>query len=87
MAEMIGYSDVRSIRRLESGDSAGNIDKLMELSQALNISTDYLLYGKELQIKDDNKIMGLLKDKTPAEKEFAFKMLETLFAHKGLLVS
>lgn len=86
LAVAVGYSDVRSIRRLEAGDSAGKIDKLMEVSQALNISTDYLLFGK-MQEAEGNEITEFLSNKTLAEKEFAMKMLESIFANKKLLIS
>ncbi|RDY32003.1 helix-turn-helix domain-containing protein [Lachnotalea glycerini] len=84
LAEAVGYTDERSIRRLESGSSSGGIDKLMELSQTLEVSTDYLLFGEEKN-NVNCKITEFLADKSIAEQEFALKMLESLFENKKML--
>ena len=86
LAIAVGYSDSRQIQRIEVGSSTSSIDKLVELAQALDISTDYLLFGKEKHIVD-NKISDFLVDKSQAEQEFAFKMLAAFFENKNLLVS
>lgn len=86
LAIAVGYSDSRQIQRIEVGSSTSSIDKLVELAQALDISTDYLLFGKEKHIVD-NKISDFLVDKSQAEQEFAFKMLSAFFENKNLLVS
>lgn len=48
LSELIGVSD-RQIRRWLSGDSEPNSDKLMDIAQALNTSTDYLLGNTDEQ--------------------------------------
>jgi transcriptional regulator with XRE-family HTH domain len=84
LAEAVGYSDSRQIQRIEAGESAGKVDVVVELSQALNVSMDYLLCGKKDSAS--NKIIELLSDKTPDEQEFAYRMLLSLFSNKDLLV-
>lgn len=48
LSELIGVSD-RQIRRWLSGASEPNSDKLMDIAQALNTSTDYLLGNTDEQ--------------------------------------
>ena len=83
LAEAVGYSDARQIQRIEDGESAGSIDKLVDISQVLHISTDYLLYG---QVSASNpKIADFLSDKTLEEQEFAYRILKTMFDNRELL--
>lgn len=46
LAEMMNVS-IQMVSNLERGNKAIRIDNLMKLSQILNISTDYILTGKE----------------------------------------
>lgn len=50
LAEMMNVS-IQMISNLERGNKAIRIDNLINLSQILNVSTDYILTGK--QTKDD----------------------------------
>ncbi len=85
LAEAVGYTDERQIQRIEAGESTGKVDVVVELSRALNVSTDYLLYGKKDTFS--SKISELLSDKTPEEQEFAYRMLLSLFSNKDLLAN
>lgn len=87
LAIAVGYADARGIQKLESGDRAGSIDKLHDIAKVLEISTDYLLYGIHVtSIESEDPITSLLADKTPEERAFALRMLETMFDNKNLLV-
>lgn len=46
LAEMMNVS-IQMISNLERGNKAIRIDNLINLSQILNVSTDYILTGKE----------------------------------------
>lgn len=48
MAEKLDYVSERQLQRIESGTTACSVDKLMEIAQILDISTDYLLFGEQL---------------------------------------
>jgi transcriptional regulator with XRE-family HTH domain len=85
LALKIGYSNRRQIQRIEVGTMAGSVDKLFEISKALNISTDYLLFGKEY--KGDDKILQMFANKTLQEEEYALKVLVSIFDNKGLLIN
>lgn len=88
LAIQLGYTTERQLQRIEAGDSACNNDKIMELSQILNISTDYLLFGKEFGLPvDNNEIITYLSDKTPYEQAFALNILKSIFENKQLLVN
>lgn len=88
LAIQLGYSSERQLQRIEAGDSACNNDKIMELSQILNISTDYLLFGKEFGVPIDNiEITTYLSDKSQQEQAFALNILKSIFENKQLLVS
>lgn len=65
LATKLGYSSERQLQRIEEGGSACNNDKIMELSQILNVSTDYLLFGKEFGLQvDNNDVATYLSGKT-----------------------
>jgi len=88
LAIQLGYTTERQLQRIEAGDSACNNDKIMELSQILNISTDYLLFGKAFGLQvDDTEIVTYLSDKTPHEQLFALNILKSIFENKQLLIS
>jgi transcriptional regulator with XRE-family HTH domain len=88
LATKLGYSSERQLQGIEAGESACNSDKIMELSQILNISTDYLLFGKEFGLSaDNNEVVTYLSDKTPQEQAFALNILKSIFENKQLLVS
>ena len=88
LALQLGYTTERQLQRIEAGGSACNNDKIMELSQILNVSTDYLLFGKEFGIPiDNNEMVTYLSGKTQQEQSFALNILKSIFENKQLLVS
>lgn len=47
LSERLGLASKQHISRMERGEKTCSIDLLIELSCVLNVSTDYLLMGKE----------------------------------------
>lgn len=75
LAEQMDVS-IQMISNLERGVKAIRIDNLIRLSQILNISTDYILTGK--QTPDD---MDTLADQISQLEEDKRKMIEVLVAY------
>ena len=89
LAIQLGYTSERQIQRIESGNSTCSIDKLFELSQILDISTDYLLYGKvnEAHQNINQELNNYLLSISPQEQSFALPVLKSIFNNKHILVS
>ena len=89
LAIQLGYTSERQIQRIESGGSSCSIDKLFELSQILDISTDYLLYGKvkESHLNINQELNNYLISMSPQEQSFALPVLKSIFDNKHILVS
>lgn len=85
----LDYSSERQIQRIESGDSSCSIDKLFELSQILDISTDYLLYGnvKESHQNINSDLNNYLLSMSPQEQAFSLPVLKSIINNKHILVS
>ncbi len=64
LAETLDYTNERQLQRIENGEMGCTIDKLMEIAQILNISTDYLLFGLENNILE----MEMLEGKSEGQK-------------------
>lgn len=47
LAKQVGVNSVRYIQRLEHGQRMCSVDVLMDLSETLCVSVDYLLTGRE----------------------------------------
>jgi len=89
LAIQLGYASERQIQRIESGDSSCSIDKLFELSQILDISTDYLLYGKVKEAHQyiNQELNNYLASMSPQEQAFALPVMKSIFDNKHILVS
>lgn len=73
LAEYLNYTTERQLQRIERGETGCSIDKLMEIAQILETSTDYLLFGREQRTDSQtDSFECLLKGKTKAEREFAY---------------
>lgn len=46
LAELLCYATERQVQRIENGEISCPVDRLMEIAQIFNTSTDYLLFGK-----------------------------------------
>ena len=78
LAEQMDIS-IQMISNLERGVKAIRIDNLIRLSQTLNISTDYILTGK--QTTDD---LVTLADQISQLGESQRKMIEVLVAYSPI---
>lgn len=89
LATQLGYTTERQLQRIEAGNSTCSMDKIFELSQILNISTDYLLFGKEKETPQppNNELQDYLSGRSPQEQAFALTVLKSVFENKQLLVS
>lgn len=47
LAERLYYASERQLQRIESGETSCSVDKLMEIAQILETTTDYLLFGEQ----------------------------------------
>lgn len=86
LAEYLDYTTERQLQRIESGETGCAIDKLVEIAQILNTSTDYLLFG----MKEDNAgdILGkLVQGKTENQKIFMMRVIKTIADNIELVVS
>ena len=54
LAEKLDYTTERQLQRIENGETSCSVDKLMEIAQILEVSTDYLLTG---DIIDKDKLL------------------------------
>ena len=72
LAELMNVS-IQMISNLERGNKAIRIENLIHLSQILNVSTDYILTGKETA--DDVGIMTSRLSKLPNKER---KMIELM---------
>jgi transcriptional regulator with XRE-family HTH domain len=88
MAEQLDFATVRQVRRIETGESSCTIDKLVEISQILEVSTDYLLFGEGLGTEENDMLeqFGQLLNRRDAnECEYAYQVLRTVFDNMAML--
>ena len=78
LSEMLDYTSERQLQRIENGETGCTIDKLMEIAQILNVSTDYLLFGTEYRVVDN---------KSEGQKRFIKLISDVVFDNLELLVS
>lgn len=82
------YTTERQIQRIEAGKSICSIDRIVELSQVLDISTDYLLLGDKNNNKViNNELYTYIHDMTPQEQMFALNIIKVIDGNKNLLVN
>ena len=74
LAEKLDYTKERQLQRIESGETACSVDKLMEIAQILEISTDYLLFGVERVVED--RLYTIFEGKTEGQKRYLEKLLK-----------
>ena len=74
LAEMMNVS-IQMVSNLERGNKAIRIDNLVNLSQILDISTDYILTGKTTA--DDNEVLtARIAQLTPKDRKMVEIMIE-----------
>lgn len=83
LAEMI-YVSPHYIYEIERGMKAMSLETLMSLSEALDLSTDYILFGAES--KGDvplSEQLGSLPEEQRARAESAFRALLPYIIYRG----
>ncbi len=83
LAARLDYSSERQLQRIENGETSCSVDKLMELAQILEVTTDYLLFG-ETEVQED-RFQKCLANKTEKQIEYLYRLLETAGENMGLL--
>lgn len=74
LAECLDYTNERQLQHIENGETACPVDKLMEIAQILDASTDFLLFGKEREQKEiTNKCFEGRSDR---QKQYLEKILQ-----------
>lgn len=83
LSECLDYTNERQLQRIESGETACSVDKLMEVAQVLETSTDFLLFGIEKETIID--LSEYVKGKSCGEKLFVQRVVETVVSNVNLL--
>lgn len=71
LSEYLDYTNERQLQRIENGETACSVDKLMEIAQILDSSTDFLLFGIEQESELEEVLMG----KNEKQKLYLKKLL------------
>ena len=75
LAEELDYTSERQLQRIESGETSCSVDKLMELAQILDVSTDYLLFGQKMI--QDAGVMRYMEGKSDKQIAYLESILKT----------
>lgn len=83
LAEKLDYTSERQLQRIENGETSCSVDKLMELVQILEVSTDCILFGWEKgEVGVFQKHLGA---KTRGQIEYLCKIMDVAAANLDLL--
>lgn len=83
LAAKLDYSSERQLQRIENGETSCSVDKLMEIAQILEVTTDYLLFGIiEVQ---EGRFQKCLANKTEKQVEYLYRLLEIAGENMELL--
>lgn len=74
LSEFLDYTSERQIQRIESGETACSVDKLMEIAQILNTSVDFLLFGTEKS--NYSSFIEILEGKSDSQRIYLEKILK-----------
>lgn len=55
LAERLCYATERQLQRIENGEAVCPVDRMVELAEILDTTTDYLLRGKEVESKKNSE--------------------------------
>ena len=83
LAELLDYTTARQLQRIEIGENACSVDKLMEIAQILEVSTDFLLFEKNRD--DDEALQQIFQGRSMKQKIFMMRVLEVLVDNLDLL--
>lgn len=84
LSECLDYTNERQLQRIENGETACSIDKLMEIAQILDSSTDFLLFGAER--KSENELEKVFVGKNEGQKLYLKKLLIVAADNLDLIV-
>lgn len=79
----LDYTSERQLQRIESGETSCSVDKLMEIAQILDVTTDYLLFGSAKEY--GGGFQKYFENKTEKQIEFLCRLLEAAGDNLGLL--
>lgn len=82
LSEKLDYTSERQLQRIENGETACSVDKLMEISQILGISTDFLLFGDNREI---NELKISISGKTDNQILYIKRLVEVAVSNMELL--
>lgn len=83
LAEQLGYTSERQLQQIENGETSCSTDKLVEIAQILEITTDYLLLGTEKRCH--SKFQRYFENKTEKQIEYLCKLLNAASENMELL--
>lgn len=72
LAEKLDYASERQLQRIERGEISCSLDKLVEIAQILEVSTDYLLFGEQ----GGNGFQKYFEGKTERQVVYLKRLLE-----------
>lgn len=84
LSEYLDYTNERQLQRIENGETACSIDKLMEIAQILDSSTDFLLFGIEQE--SENELEEVFVGKNEKQKLYLKKLLIVVADNLELIV-
>lgn len=73
LSEYLDYTNERQLQRIENGETACSVDKLMEIAQILDSSTDFLLFGSSRE--DRTELEEIFVGKNEKQKQYLMKLL------------
>ncbi len=76
LGEMINMSD-KNVSRLENGTMGFSVQTLVALCKALDVSSDYILFGNEA--KNQSNPITLMLSKLPQQKQHQAEKLLQIF--------
>lgn len=83
LAGLLDYTGSRQLQRIESGETSCTVEKLMEIAQILETSTDFLLFGQK---KDDKDFYGkIVEGKNRKQKQYLLAVLQAAASNLTLL--
>ena len=83
LSECLDYTNERQLQRIESGETACSVDKLMEVAQILETSTHFLLFGaREVELQNLSHNIAI---RSKGEQLFVLKIVETVLENVNLL--
>ena len=83
LAGLLDYTGSRQLQRIETGETSCTVEKLMEIAQILETSTDFLLFGQERDSKD--KYYKAFEGKNSCQKQYLLAVLQAAAGNLTLL--